>query len=149
MRYSRKIFQHNDCSYTCALSYSVPLYKKQCPHQLEILVPELSVNFDSLKCQPAVKDLFCTLYIQTETNQNLLRLTVSGNNTGLQKKFPRTNFQDSVMFSPAEYEYESRLFPSRPDFPKFYDKGLNINKIGCLQVVFLLKLTNKINVLHT
>ena len=48
------------------------------------------------------------------------------------KKFPRINFQDSVRFSSAEYEYESRFFPSRPDFPKFYDKDLNINKIGCL-----------------
>ena len=32
---------------------------------------------------------------------------------------------------------------------KFYDKGLKINKMGCLKVVFMLKLTNKINVLHT
>ena len=53
-------------------------------------------------------------------------------NTGLQKKFPRINNQDSVRFSPAEYEYESHFSPSRPDSPKFYDKGLNINKIGCL-----------------
>ena len=54
------------------------------------------------------------------------------NNTGLQKNFLRINSQDSVRFSPAEYEYESLFFPSRPDFPKFCDKGLNINKIGCL-----------------
>ena len=72
-----------------------------------------------------------------------------GDYTGLQKKIPRKNFLDSVRFFPAEYEYKSRFFPSRPDFPKFYDKGLNINKIGCLQVVFMLKLTNKINVLPT
>ena len=43
-------------------------------------------------------------------------------NTGLQKKLPGTNFQYSVSFSPAEYENESHFFPSRPDFPKFYDK---------------------------
>ena len=54
------------------------------------------------------------------------------NNNGLQKKFPRINFHCSVRFSPAEYEYESRFFSSRPDFSKFYDKGLKINKIGCL-----------------
>ena len=69
--------------------------------------------------------------------------------TGLQKKFPGLNFQYSVSFFPTEYEYESHFFPSRPDFPEFYDKGLKINKIGCLQVVFMLKLTNKLNVLHT
>ena len=29
------------------------------------------------------------------------------NNTGLQKKFPRINFQYLVSFSPSEYEYEN------------------------------------------
>ena len=68
--------------------------------------------------------------------------------TGLQKKFPRISFQYSVSFFPAEYEYESHFFPSRPESPKFYDKGLKISKIGCSKVVFLLKLTKKIYVLH-
>ena len=53
------------------------------------------------------------------------------NNTGLQKKISRKFFQYSVSFSLAEYEYESHFFISRPDFPKFYDKILKINKIGC------------------
>ena len=57
---------------------------------------------------------------------------VRKHNTGLQKKFPRMNFQYFVSFFPAEYDYESHFFPSRPDFPKFYDKGLKINKICCL-----------------
>ena len=52
--------------------------------------------------------------------------------TGLQKNIPRMSFQYSLSFSPAEYEYESHFFPSRPAFPKFYDKGPRINKIGCL-----------------
>ena len=51
--------------------------------------------------------------------------------TGLQKNFPRINFQYPVSFSPSEFEYESHFFPSRLDFPKNYDKGLKINKIGC------------------
>ena len=46
------------------------------------------------------------------------------------KKFPRINFQHSVSFSSAEYKYESHFFPSRPDFPKFYDTGLKVNKTG-------------------
>ena len=46
--------------------------------------------------------------------------------SGMQKN------QYSVSLFPAEYEYESNFFPSRPDFPKFYDKRLKINKIGCL-----------------
>ena len=45
---------------------------------------------------------------------SLLRL----NNTGLQKKFPTINFQYSVSFSTAEYEYETLFFLSRLDFPK-------------------------------
>ena len=56
---------------------------------------------------------------------------VCTDNTGLKKNFPRINFQYSVSFSPAEYEYEGHFFPSRPDFPKFYDKSLKIIKIGC------------------
>ena len=48
------------------------------------------------------------------------------------KIFPRINFHTSVSFSPAEYKFESIFFPSRPDFPKNYDKGLKINKLGCL-----------------
>ena len=59
-------------------------------------------------------------------------LRVGVDYTGLQKKFQRMNFRYSVSFSPAEYEYESRFFPSRSDFPKFYDKVLKISKIGCL-----------------
>ena len=51
---------------------------------------------------------------------------------GLQKKFPRINFQYLVSLNPAEYEYESHFFASRQDFPKFYDKGLKTNKIGFL-----------------
>ena len=47
------------------------------------------------------------------------------------KKIQRIRLQYSVSFSPAEHEYESHFFPSRQDFPKIYDKGLNINKIGC------------------
>ena len=56
-------------------------------------------------------------------------------NTGLQKKFPSIICQYSVSFFPAEYEYETYFFPTRPDFPKFYDKGLKINKrlfLGCV-----------------
>ena len=53
------------------------------------------------------------------------------NYTGLQKNFPIINFQYSVSFSPAEYEYESHFFPLRLDFPNNYDKGLKIIKIGC------------------
>ena len=52
------------------------------------------------------------------------------NNTGLQKNSLRINFQYSVGFSPSEYECESLFFPSRPEFPKFYNKGVKINKIG-------------------
>ena len=52
--------------------------------------------------------------------------------TVLQKKFPRVNFQYSVSFSPVQYEYENPLFPTRLDFPKFFDKVQKINKIGCL-----------------
>ena len=52
--------------------------------------------------------------------------------TVLQKKIPRIYFQYSVSFPPAEYEYVSHFFPSRPVLPKFYDEGLKINKIGCL-----------------
>ena len=63
---------------------------------------------------------------------SLLVLGYAYDNTGLQKKIPGMSFQDSVRFSPAEYEYESRFFPLRPDFPKFYDKDININKVGCL-----------------
>ena len=53
-------------------------------------------------------------------------------NTGLQKKIYEINFQYSVSFSPVEFEYENSFFSSHPDFPKMYDKGLKINKIGCL-----------------
>ena len=52
-------------------------------------------------------------------------------NTGLQKNFPRINFQYSYSFSPAEYEYENQFFPSRLDFPENYDKGLKTNINGC------------------
>ena len=48
------------------------------------------------------------------------------------KKIPRIKFRYSVRFSPADYEYESHFFPSRQDFPKFYDKGLEVSKICCL-----------------
>ena len=65
------------------------------------------------------------------------------------KKSPRIIFQYSLSFFPAEYEYESHFFLSRPDFPKLCDKGLKIKEKGCLQVVFIQKLTNKENVLHT
>ena len=64
-------------------------------------------------------------------------------NTGLQKIFPRINFHYSVSFSPDEYEYESHLFLSRLEFQKFYDKGLKINKIGCLYVGCFLAETNQ------
>ena len=63
---------------------------------------------------------------------NLNASIKSNDNTVLRKKFPRINVQYSVRFSPAEYEYESHFFTSRPDLPKFYDKGQKINKIGCL-----------------
>ena len=43
-------------------------------------------------------------------------------NTGLQKKIPSINFQSPVRFSPAEYEYESHFFLSRPDFRNFMTK---------------------------
>ena len=46
------------------------------------------------------------------------------------KKIPRIKFQYSISFTPAKYEYESHLFPSRPDFSIFFNKGLKINKIG-------------------
>ena len=72
--------------------------------------------------------LLCSTFIVTCTFDSLVKTDY----TDLQKKFPGINFQDSIRFSAAEYEYESRFFPSRPDFPKFYDKGLKINKIGCL-----------------
>ena len=52
-------------------------------------------------------------------------------NTGLQKNFPIIKFLYSVSFFPAEYKNKSHFFPSRLDFPKNYDKGLKINKIGC------------------
>ena len=65
------------------------------------------------------------------------------------KKFPRINFQYPVSIHPGKYEYETHFFPSRPDFPKLYDKSLKIKKMGCLYVVFMLKLINKINVLYT
>ena len=52
-------------------------------------------------------------------------------NTGQPKKFKRKKFRSSDSFSPAEYEYES-FFLSSPDFPKFLDIGLKINKIVCL-----------------
>ena len=82
-------------------------------------------------------------------NRILENLDHTYNYTGLQKKISMINFQYSVSFSPAEYEYTSHFFASRPDFPKFYNKGLKINKIGCLEVVFMLKLNNKFDVLHT
>ena len=50
----------------------------------------------------------------------------------LQKKSQELFFQYSVTFSPAEYDYESHFFSSRPDFTNFYDKGLKFNKIRCL-----------------
>ena len=53
------------------------------------------------------------------------------NYTSLQKNFPRLNFPYSVIFSPAEYEYERHVFTSRLDFPQKYDEGLKNNKIGC------------------
>ena len=56
---------------------------------------------------------------------------MKNNNNGLQKNYRKINFQYSVIFPPAEYEYENHFFPSRPDFPKFYDKCLKNNKIGC------------------
>ena len=70
-------------------------------------------------------------------------------NTGLQTKIQGINFQFSVSFYSADYEYERHFFSSRPDFPRFHDKGLKINKIICLQVVFMMKLTNRLNVLLT
>ena len=65
------------------------------------------------------------------------------------KKSPRIKFQYSVSYSPAEYESTNHFFPSRPDFQKNYDECLKINKIACLWVVFMLKLTKKFNVLRT
>ena len=65
------------------------------------------------------------------------------------KKITKNKFQYSVSFPPAEYEHESHSCPSRPVFPEFYDKDLKINNIGCLQVVFMLKLINKFNFQHT
>ena len=65
------------------------------------------------------------------------------------KKNPRLNFQCSVTFSPAIYEYESLFSPSRSNLSNFYNKGLKINKTGDLYAVFKLKLANKINVLQT
>ena len=58
---------------------------------------------------------------------SVIRITLA-----CKKKFPRVNFWHSISFSPAEYEYEKHFFPSRQDFPTFYDKGLKINKISCL-----------------
>ena len=58
-------------------------------------------------------------------------------NTGLQKKFPRINFQYSVNFSLVEYEYESHFFTSRLDFPKIYDKALKTTKHAVLDCVYV------------
>ena len=63
---------------------------------------------------------------------NQLKYSTQIDYTGLQEKFPRTNFDYLVSFSPAVYEYENHFFPLRPYFYKFYDEGLKNNKIGCL-----------------
>ena len=69
------------------------------------------------------------------SSEQIQQYAVQGNSpmhyTGLQKSFPRINFQYLVSFCHAEFEYESHFFPSRLDFPENYDKGLKINKIGC------------------
>ena len=44
------------------------------------------------------------------------------------KKIPRINFQYSVSFITAEYEFENKFFPSRQEFWKFCDKCLK----GCV-----------------
>ena len=80
-------------------------------------------------------------YGQGRCNQSL-------NNTGLQKIFPRINFQYSLRFSPAEYEYINHFFPARPDFPKNFVKGLKITLNGCFYLILMLKITIKFNAMH-
>ena len=48
------------------------------------------------------------------------------------KKIPGLNLQYSVSFSPVENEYGNNFFPSRPDFPKSFDKVLKFYIKGCL-----------------
>ena len=66
----------------------------------------------------------------------ILRRSFSLDNTSLQKEFPRSNFPYSVSFSSAEKDYESHFFASHTDVPKFYDKGVKINKISCAYAEF-------------
>ena len=74
-------------------------------------------------------------------------MSVKANNTGLQKKFPRMNLQDSVRFSHAEYEYVNHFFPARPDFPKFYVKVLKTTLNCCFYLVLMLEIT-KISMIY-
>ena len=46
-------------------------------------------------------------------------------------QIPRRRNGHSDIIFPAEYEYVNRCFPARPDFPKFYVKGLKITLNGC------------------
>ena len=91
-------------------------------------------------------------YFTNETNScSFAKKGGSGttlNTLASKKIFPRINFQYLARFSPPEYQCENHFFPSRPDLPKFYDKDIKINKMGCLYVVIMLKLTNKFNALH-
>ena len=49
----------------------------------------------------------------------------------LQKKITGKKLQCTDSFSPAEYDYEIQFLSTRPYFPKFYDKTLKRNKVGC------------------
>ena len=77
----------------------------------------------------------------------LITLTISDalagkfNNYDLQK-IPNIWFS-ILSLSPVEYEYENHFFLSRPDFPKFFHKGLKVNKTGCLLAVFMLETSEK------
>ena len=46
-------------------------------------------------------------------------------------QIPRRKVHHSGSFFPAEYEYVNNFFPARPDFPKFYVKGLKITLNSC------------------
>ena len=46
-------------------------------------------------------------------------------------QIPSRKVYHSDSFFPAEYEYVNHFFPARPDFPKFYVKGLKITLNSC------------------
>ena len=88
-----------------------------------------------------------------KTNWTIEVASVSGSKPlpitlACKEKFPRKNFQHSVMFSPAEYEYECHFSITSRFSEMFKQRRINKKK-GCLQVVSMLKVTNKFNVLHT